>query len=83
MNIGWSHENVGSWFQSGDACLADTHEALPSCYPLCVYVTHWINLFLSFLFYILLEYSCFTLMCQFLLYSKVSQPYVYICVHAC
>ena len=76
MNI----ENVDSWFQSGDTCLADTYEALPSCYPLCVYVTHWINLFLSF--YVLFEYSCFILMCQFLLYSKVNQPCVYICMHA-
>ena len=29
-----------------------------------------INLFI-------LEYSCFTLLCQFLLYSKVNQPFVY------
>ena len=28
--------------------------------------------------FFLLEYSCFTILCQFLLYSKVSQLYVYI-----
>ena len=27
---------------------------------------------------LLLEYSCFTMLCQFLLYSKVNQLYVYI-----
>ena len=35
----------------------------------------WCHLFI-YLF--LLEYSCFTMLCQFLLYSKVSQLYVYI-----
>lgn len=25
-----------------------------------------------------LEYSCFTMLCQFLLYSKVNQPYIYL-----
>ena len=29
----------------------------------------------------LLEYNCFTMLCQFLLYSKVNQPYAYICPH--
>ena len=33
----------------------------------------------SFLFFIfLLEYRCFTILCQFLLYNKVNQLYVYI-----
>ena len=31
-----------------------------------------------FFFVFELEYSCFTLLCQFLLYSKVNQPYIYI-----
>ena len=31
----------------------------------------------------LLPHSCFTLLCQFLLYSKVSQPHAYVCVCAC
>ena len=29
----------------------------------------------------LLEYNCFTMVCQFLLYNKVNQVYVYICPH--
>ena len=37
----------------------------------------WIFSF-YFLKKILLEYSCFTMLCQFLLYSKVNQLYVYI-----
>ena len=32
----------------------------------------------SFLKNFLLDYSCFTILCQFLLYSKVNQLYVYI-----
>ena len=31
----------------------------------------------------LLPYRCLTLLCQFLLYSKVSQPHVHVCVCAC
>ena len=27
--------------------------------------------------YLLVEYSCFTMLCYFLLYSKVNQPYIY------
>ena len=29
----------------------------------------------------LLEYNCFTILCQFLLYNKVKQPYAYIYLH--
>ena len=29
----------------------------------------------------LLEYNCFTMLCQFLLYNKVNQPYVYMYPH--
>ena len=29
----------------------------------------------------LLEYNCFTILCKFLLYNKVNQPYAYICPH--
>ena len=29
----------------------------------------------------LLEYNCFTMVCQFLLYNKVNQLYIYICSH--
>ena len=29
----------------------------------------------------LLEYNCFTTLCQFLLYNKVNQPYAQICPH--
>ena len=35
-------------------------------------------LFLSFFLTSLLEYNCFTMSCQFLLYNKVNQLYVYI-----
>ena len=35
-------------------------------------------LLFHFYFIVLLEYSCFTLLCPFLLYSKVNQPYAYI-----
>ena len=37
----------------------------------------FIYLFIGFVF-VLLEYSCFSLLCHFLLYSKVNQLYVYI-----
>ena len=29
----------------------------------------------------LLEYNCFTTVCQFLLYNKVNQLYIYVCPH--
>ena len=29
-------------------------------------------------FYFLLAYNCFTMLCYFLLYSNVNQPFVYI-----
>ena len=32
-------------------------------------------------FFFLLEYNCFTMLCQFLLYSEVNQLQVYICSH--
>ena len=31
----------------------------------------------------LLGYSCFTMLCYFLLYSKMNQPHVYIYIHVC
>ena len=34
--------------------------------------------FVLFFFKFLLEYSCFTMLCQFLLYSKLNQLYIYI-----
>ena len=36
------------------------------------------QLLVPFLKRFLLEYNCFTMVCYFLLYSKVNQPYVYI-----
>ena len=36
-------------------------------------------LFIFFIKNFLLEYICFTILCQFILYSKVNQLYVYIC----
>ena len=41
-------------------------------------------LFYLFIFYFLtslLEYNCFTMVCQFLLYNKVNQLYIYIYPH--
>ena len=40
-----------------------------------------LNTFLCFLKHLLLEYNCFTVLCQFLLYNKVNQLYVYIYPH--
>ena len=37
------------------------------------------ELFIVILIFFFLEYSCFTMMCDFLLYSQVNQLYVYIC----
>ena len=39
---------------------------------------NWITLLCSKLFFFLLEYSCFTMLCYFLLYSKVNQLQVQI-----
>ena len=41
---------------------------------------HFLSFFLSFLTS-LLEYNCFTMVCQFLLYNKVNQLYIYIYPH--
>ena len=41
-----------------------------------------VSFFSSFFFFTsLLEYNCFTMVCQFLLYNKVNQLYVYIYPH--
>ena len=40
-----------------------------------------ILLFFSFFLTSLLEYNCFTVVCQFLLYNKVNQLYIYIYPH--
>ena len=41
----------------------------------------FLSLILFFFLNSLLEYNCFTLLCQFLLYNKVNQLYVYIYPH--
>ena len=41
----------------------------------CVYI--YIHIFLTSS----LEYNCFTMVCQFLLYNKVHQLYIHICPH--
>ena len=40
-------------------------------------------IFILFYFFLtsLLEYNCFTMVCQFLLYNKMNQLYIYICPH--
>ena len=40
-----------------------------------------ISFFCFFVLTSLLEYNCFTVVCQFLLYNKVNQLYLYICPH--
>ena len=40
-----------------------------------LYTFNWSFFFLTSL----LEYNCFTMLCQFLLYNKVNQLYIYIC----
>ena len=50
---------------------------------LCIYLDLKIGLVVTlevvlfFNVYFLLEYSCFTMLCYFLLYSKMNQPYIY------
>ena len=49
---------------------------------MCFVLLHCILIdFFSFFLTSLLEYNCFTMMCQFLLYNKVNQLYVYIYPH--
>ena len=47
-----------------------------------IYLFFWFSLLFIYLFIYLLtsllEYNCFTMVCQFLLYNKVNQLYVYI-----
>ena len=38
---------------------------------------------MTLFFTFLLEYNCFTMVCQFLLYNKVNQLYIYIYPHIC
>ena len=40
-----------------------------------------VNIKISFFLTSLLEYNSFTLLCQFLLYNKVNQLYIYTCPH--
>ena len=42
--------------------------------------TYWI-IYLFIFNRSLLDYNCFTILCQFLLYNKVNQPYAYTCPH--
>ena len=45
---------------------------------LITYVIHVTHLDVSYYFFFnLLEYNCFTMLCQFLPHSKVNQPYAY------
>ena len=47
----------------------------------CKYVYIFLNLRRKFFLTSLLEYNCFTMVCQFLLYNKVNQLYIYIYPH--
>ena len=51
-------------------------------YSRALFIFYYFYLFL-FLFCLtfLLEYNCFTMVCQFLLYNKVNQLYIYIYPH--
>ena len=48
-------------------------------------ILFFLNMFLFFIFFLfltsLLEYNCFTMVCQFLLYNKVNQLHIYIYPH--
>ena len=46
-----------------------------------VYMYHVFLFIYLFIFNILLEYNCFTMVCQFLLYNKVNQLYAYVYPH--
>ena len=51
---------------------------------LFIYFFNFYFILFYFIFYLLtslLEYNCFTMVCQFLLYNKVNQLYIYICPH--
>ena len=50
------------------------------CVCVCI-LFFWVFLFVFGFFTSLLEYNCFTMLCQFLLYNKVNQLYVYIYPH--
>ena len=45
------------------------------------YIFFYSSVFLSFFKTSLLEYNCFKMVCQFLLYNKVNQLYIYIYPH--
>ena len=51
-----------------------------SFYIFCQYIETQF-FFFSFFLTSLLEYNCFTMVCQFLLYNKVNQLYIYIYPH--
>ena len=46
-----------------------------------IYFLQWILFYLFIFLTSLLEYNCFTMVCQFLLYNKVNQLYIYIYPH--
>ena len=67
-----------------------TKKQTPNSYPAVravkFVIIKWIHIYncCQFFFFFLtslLEYNCFTMVCQFLLYNKVNQSYTYICPH--
>ena len=72
--LGTQHMHVSG----GEGNKHSVHNSIPSYR----YVITYLAIFFSFLFFTsLLEYNCFTMLCQFPLYNKVNQLYVYIYPH--
>ena len=76
------HGNTGSYYwhpplphqkTKGSSCQPIFHEADYLVSVACIYFLH------DFLKLIFLECTCFTILCQFLLYKKENQLYIYIC----
>ena len=70
----WATSLPGSSSFYTGSCFLLHFLLLPKCW--CV---PWLCPWTSFLKYFLLEYSCFTVLCEFLLSRRVNQLNVYIC----
>ena len=77
-NLSQSHPYIRRSWEEHPRCSASQQftlflEALGKCSVFQV----------SFFFFLtsLLEYNCFTMVCYFLLYDKVNQLYIYVCLH--
>ena len=80
------HVNYELIFKKGRVVTAESHTTIhwprraqtqASCFPGQRVRLMMDSFFFSFLL-VFMEYSCSSMLCQFLLYSKVNQPYTYI-----